>query len=302
MSLNVKYLNYGDQVAVVAPAGRLAEGAVDPLVQALQRWGLQPVLGKHLYACDHTFAGTDALRTEDFQQAVNHPEIKAIFCARGGYGSSRIIDHIDFSSLLKTPKLLVGFSDITVLHARWHRLGLASIHGAMSVHFPAGGCDDETTESLRKALFGEGLQYEIPVQPLNCCGEAQGVLVGGNLSIVAHLTGSADEWNTEGKLLFLEEVNEPLYAVDRMMVHLHRSGKLAGIKGLLLGYFTDMKEGDTPFGKSAYEIIADYVGELNIPVAYAFPAGHEKPNRALPFGRNMNFSVNNNSVTIDFSI
>jgi muramoyltetrapeptide carboxypeptidase len=300
--LNVKRLNKGDRVAVVAPAGKLAENAVDPLVRALRRWGLAPVLGKHLYACDHTFAGADDLRKEDFQQAVNDTDIKAVFCASGGYGSSRIVDDIDFTPLLKTPKLLVGFSDIGVWHARWHRLGLTSIHGAMASQFPAGEYDDETTESLRRALFGETLHYEIPPHPLNCCGEAQGMLVGGNLSIISHLTGSADEWNTGEKILFLEDINEPLYAVDRMMVHLRRSGKLAGIKGLLLGYFTDMKDSNTPFGKTAYEIIAGQVKNLNIPVAYAFPAGHEKPNLALPFGCYSKFSVNKTSVAIDFEM
>ena len=300
MSLNIKYLNQGDRVAVVAPAGKLAEGAVEPLLRTLERWGLRPIMGKHVYAQEHTFAGADVLRRDDFQQAVNNPEIKAVFCARGGYGSSRIIDGIDFSPLLKIPKLLVGFSDITVLHARWHRLGLASIHGAMATHFTAGAQDDETTESLRKALFGEVLHYEIPTHPLNYCGETQGMLAGGNLSIVAHLTGSVDEWDTEGKILFLEDINEPLYAIDRMMVHLRRSGKLAGIKGLLLGSFVDMKDGDTPFGKTAYEIIAGHVNDLTIPVAYAFPAGHKKPNLALPFGRSMNFCVNESQVIINF--
>ena len=301
MSLNVKYLKKKDKVAVVAPAGRLTEGAVVPLLQTLKRWGLQPMLGKYVYAQNHTFAGTDAQRIDDFQQAINNPEIKAIFCARGGYGSSRIIDDINFSPLSKMPKLLIGFSDITALHACWQHLGLASVHGAMSAHFPIGEQDDETTESLRKALFGEILHYEIPTHPLNRCGETQGILAGGNLSIIAHLTGSADEWDTEGKILFLEDINEPLYAIDRMMVHLRRSGKLDGIKGLLLGHFTKMKDGDTPFGKTAYEIIADYVNGQNIPVAYAFPAGHEKPNLALPFGRCAKFSVNKNSTVIDFN-
>ncbi|MCL2098009.1 MAG: LD-carboxypeptidase [Bacteroidales bacterium] len=298
MSLNVKYLKQGDRVAVVAPAGRLAEGAADSLRCTLQRWGLEPVVGKHLYAQEHSFAGADALRIEDFQQAVNDSEIKAIFCARGGYGCSRIVDDIDFSPLLTAPKLLVGFSDITVLHARWRRLGLASIHGAMSSHFSVGDHDDETTESLRKALFGEDLHYKIPAHSLNCCGEAQGILVGGNLAIIAHLTGSADEWDTEGKILFLEDVSEPLYNIDRMMIHLRRSGKLAGIKGLLLGYFTAMKDGDTPFGKTAYEIIAEQVNELNIPVAYAFPAGHEKPNLALPFGQDIKLLVTKTATTL----
>ncbi len=300
MRLIVNYLNHGDQVAVVAPAGKLAEGVAEPLLQTLKHWGLQPILGKSVYARDHTFAGTDVQRHDDFQAMLDNPEIKAVFCARGGYGSSRIVDGIDYTQLLRHPKLLIGFSDITVWHARWHRLGLQSIHAAMAAHFAVENQNDPTIESLRKALFGETLHYELPPHPLNCFGEAKAMLVGGNLSMITHLTGSIDEWNTEGKILFLEDINEPFYAVDRMMVHLHRSGKLSGIKGLLLGYFTDMKDGKTPFGKTVYEIIADYAKALNIPVAYAFPAGHEKPNWALPFGRSLHFSVTQQATTIHF--
>ncbi len=291
MTLITNFLKKGDKVAVVAPAGRIAAGSLSPMLQCMKGWGLDPVPGRYVYAQYHTFAGTDEQRIEDLQWAVSDPEIKAVICARGGYGCSRIVDRVDFSSLLRLPKLLVGFSDITVLHARWHRLGLQSIHGVMSGRFPAGGGDNEATESLRKALFGEALHYDLPACGLNVPGEAEGVLVGGNLSIITHLTGSADAWDNRDKILFLEDLNEYLYALDRMMVHLQRAGQLSAIKGLVLGYFSDMKDGATPFGQTAYEIIDHYAGALGIPVCYGFPAGHEDPNLALPFGRPLKLSV-----------
>ena len=298
--LNLNYLQKGDRVAVVSPAGQIAGGSLIPMLRCMERWGLQPVLGSHVYARDHTFAGTDEQRIADLQQAINDPGIKAVVCARGGYGSSRIVDRIDVAPLLKHPKLLVGFSDITALHARWHRLGLPSIHAVMSSRFPADGSDSESTESLRKALFGEPLHYTVPFHPLNRTGACEGVMIGGNLSVIAHLTGSADEWDTRSKILFLEDIHEYLYALDRLMLHLQRAGKLLHLRGLLLGYFTGMKDGEPSFGKTAYEIIAGYVKELNIPVAYNFPAGHEEPNLALPFGRFVRISVKTDHTTLDF--
>jgi muramoyltetrapeptide carboxypeptidase len=279
------YLKQGDKVAVIAPAGRVSEGSLEAMTACMERWGLQVMPGKHVYARQHQFAGTDAQRAADLQEAISNPEIKAVICARGGYGCSRVVDAVDFSPLLQHPKWLVGYSDITVLHARWNRMGVASIHGVMSGKFPAGGEDNESTESLRKALFGEPLHYTIPAHPLNKTGKAEGLLTGGNLALMAHLTGSADEPDTTGKILFLEDVGEYLYAIDRMMLQLQRSGKLQKIKGLILGYFTNTKDHDTPFGASACEIISTYVQGLDIPVCVGFPAGHEEPNLSLVFGK-----------------
>ncbi len=301
MSLIFDCLKSGDKVAVIAPAGRIAEGSLLPMQQCMERWGLQPILGEHVYARHHTFAGTDEQRRFDLQWAVNDPDIKAIICARGGYGTTRIIDSIDYTPLLQQPKILVGFSDITALHARWNHLGLQSVHAIMASHFPPDGSDDESTESLRKALFGETLSYNLPYQTLNKTGQAEGVLVGGNITMIAHLTGSVDEWDTHGKILFLEDLNEPLYALDRMLLHLQRSGKFEHIKGLVLGYFTDMKDGSTSFGKTVQEIISSYIENLPIPVAYGFPAGHEKPNLAFPFGRSMKLDVSTKHTTLEFA-
>jgi muramoyltetrapeptide carboxypeptidase len=254
--------------------------------------------GKHVYEKYHQFAGADAQRAADLQDAVSDPDVKAVVCARGGYGCSRVVDAVDFSPLLKYPKWLVGFSDITVLHARWARLGLPGIHGVMSGKFPAGGGDNESTESLRKALFGEPLHYVVPAHPLNKTGKAEGLLTGGNLALVAHLTGSVDELDTAGKILFLEDVGEYLYNIDRMMRQLQRSGKLRHIKGLILGYFTDTKDHATPFGASAYEIISAVVKDLNIPVCFGFPAGHEEPNLSLVFGKPVTLTVETSHATL----
>jgi muramoyltetrapeptide carboxypeptidase len=293
-------LQKGDKVMVIAPAGRIAEESLDPMVRCMERWGLQVSVGDHVYATYHQFAGTDEERGSDLQKAVNDPDVKAVICARGGYGCSRIIDNIDFSPLLKYPKTLVGYSDITVLHSRWNRLGLSTVHAVMSGKFPAGGHDNESTETLRKALFDEPLYYELPAHSLNREGEMTGVLTGGNLTLLTHLIGSVDEVNTADKILFLEDIGEHLYALDRLMTQLRRSGKLSKIKGLLIGYFTDMKDSRVPFGATVNEIILDHVREMDIPVCCNFPAGHEEPNLALLFGKPMRLSVTAQNVTVDF--
>jgi muramoyltetrapeptide carboxypeptidase len=290
-------LQQGDKVAVVAPAGRIAEGSLNAMTDCLERWGLQVLHGKHVYAHCHQFAGTDAQRAADLQDALNNPEVKAVLCARGGYGCSRVVDAVDFRALRRCPKWLVGYSDITVLHARWSRMGVAGIHGVMSGKFPAGG-DSESAESLRRALFGEPLRYTVPAHPLNKPGRAEGLLTGGNLALVAHLTGSADELDTAGKILFLEDVGEYLYAIDRMMRQLQRSGQLQKIKGLILGYFTDTKDHAAPFGASAYEVVSAYVNGLDIPVCVGFPAGHEEPNLSLVFGKPATLTVEVSQATL----
>jgi muramoyltetrapeptide carboxypeptidase len=291
-------LQQGDKIAVIAPAGHIAEGSLVAMTACMERWGLQVCPGKHVYARHHQFAGTDAQRAADLQEAVNNPEIKAVVCARGGYGCSRVVDAVDFSPLLHCPKWLVGYSDITVLHARWNRLGVASIHGVMSGKFPAGGRDNESTESLRRALFGEPLRHTMPAHPWNKTGTAESLLVGGNLALMAHLTGSADEPDTAGKILFLEDIGEYLYAIDRMMRQLLRAGKLQKIKGLILGYFTNTKDYAAPFGASAYEIVSACVKGLDIPVCMGFPAGHEEPNLSLVFGKSATLTVEASQTTL----
>jgi muramoyltetrapeptide carboxypeptidase len=288
----------GDNVAVIAPAGRIAEGALDAMTDCMARWGLHVLPGRWVYARHHQFAGADAQRAADLQEAINNPGTKAVICARGGYGCSRVLDAVDFSPLRQCPKWLVGYSDITALHARWNRTGVASIHGVMSGRFPASGEDNESTDSLRRALFGEPLHYTVPAHPLNRPGRAEGLLTGGNLALVAHLTGSADALDTAGKILFLEDTGEYLYALDRMMLQLQRSGQLQRLKGLVLGYFTDTKDHATPFGASAYEIVSAYVSGLDIPVCCGFPAGHEEPNLSLVFGKPATLTVTASHATL----
>jgi muramoyltetrapeptide carboxypeptidase len=225
------YLKKNDKVAVVAPASFIEKDVLMAAIRCMENWGLKVIPGEHVFAQHHQFAGTDAQRAADLQAAVNDPEIKAIICARGGYGGGKIIDTVDFSPLTEYPKWLVGFSDITLFHARLNRLDLLTIHGTMPINFPADGTDNESTNSLKDALFGKLKSYKTPPHELNKKGAAKAMLVGGNLSLIAHLSGTKDTLNTIGRILFIEEVGEYLYNIDRLMTQLYRNGTLASISG-----------------------------------------------------------------------
>ena len=213
---------------------------------------------------------------------LDNPDIKAILCVRGGYGTVRIIDDIDFSHFQKNPKWLAGFSDITVLHSHIHKLNVASLHSTMPISFSSN--TTESIMSLKDALFGKHLSIKIDLHPFNRFGEAKGQIVGGNLSILYSLMGSPSDLNTDGKILFIEDLDEYLYHIDRMMMNLKRSGKLSNLKGLIVGGMTKMNDNTIPFGKDAESIIKDVVSEYNYPVCFGFPAGHIKDNRALKLG------------------
>lgn len=287
------YLKKGDNIAIVAPAGKIAREKVEIAVSILRGWGLNVVLGANLFNDHFQYAATDSERLADLQQALNDKSVKAILLARGGYGVIRILDQLDFTNFRKNPKWLIGFSDITILHSHLHaNFEIESIHGTMS----AGLTDPTSAESLRKALFGEKLSYKIESNPLNRKGTASGRLVGGNLAILCSLMGSASDINTRGKILFIEDVGEYLYRLDRMMWQMRRSGKLTYLKGLIVGGMTDMKDNDIPFGKKAYEIVAEAVKEYNYPVCFGFPAGHQEENRALVMGRKTEIVVDENVV------
>jgi muramoyltetrapeptide carboxypeptidase len=232
---------------------------------------------------------------EDLQTMLNDPLIKAVISARGGYGTVRIVDKIDFSQFKKTPKWIVGYSDITVLHSHVNNLKIETLHATMPVNFTK---NLEATESLRKALFGENLNYQIEAHPMNKKGGAQGIVVGGNLSLIYALTGSVSDIDTNGKILFIEDLDEYLYHIDRMMMNLKRSGKLSNLAGLIVGGMTDMKDNTIPFGKTAEEIIIDAVKEFNYPVCFNFPAGHVDKNMAIYLGREAKLKV---ADTIEFS-
>ncbi len=272
---------------------------MDDAVKLLQSWGLEVVLGETVDASYHQFAGDDDLRARDLQRFIDDDSIKAIIAARGGYGTVRMIDKVDFSRFAQNPKWLVGFSDITVLHTHLYtNYGAQTIHGQMPVNIPDASA--RSLDTLRKALFGEQLNYQIAPHALNRTGETSGVLVGGNLSLLIAVSSSVSDLDYTGKILFIEDVSEYLYAIDRMMRCLKRAGKLKNLAGLIVGAFTDAKDNDIPFGQTVTEIIMDVVKEYDYPVCFDFPAGHIPNNCSLVFGKPLHLSVNKQQVFIKY--
>ncbi len=282
-------LNQGDCIAIVAPAGKIPQKTVENAAEVFRHWGLEIVLGKHLFSNAFQYSASDQNRLLDLQQALDDPSIKAVFCARGGYGTIRIIDRINWAGFRKAPKWVIGFSDITVIHAHLHvHFGTESIHGTMAAGLTG---DGPGPESLRSTLFGMPPEYNLPKHPLSRTGSSQGQLIGGNLAILAGLLGSSSDMDTRGKILFIEEVGEHLYRIDRMMWSLKRSGKLAHLSGLIVGGMTDIPDSTEDFGKGPNEIIREHVKEYDYPVCVNFPAGHQPDNRALILGRNTSLDV-----------
>lgn len=292
-------LKIGDKISIISTARKISLEEVQPAINLLTEWGLEVVLGKNLFAEDHQFAGTKVQRLADLQQAINNDEIKAVFCARGGYGTVQLIDEIDFSDFKKHPKWIVGYSDVTVLHNHINQhFGIATLHATMPINFKTN--TTEALQSLKDALFGNTLNYQCASHAYNRLGEAKGELVGGNLSILYSLTGTASQINTEGKILFLEDLDEYLYHIDRMMQNLKRAGMLHGLKGLLIGGMTDMNDNTIPYGHSAIDIIKNIVAEYDFPVAFGFPAGHLADNRALIMGEEVVLKVEEGGTTLTF--
>jgi muramoyltetrapeptide carboxypeptidase len=283
------YLKKGDTIAIVATARKNVEDNLKPAIEWLHNWGLEVVLGETIGLDHHQLAGTDEERAADFQKVMDNPNIKAIWCVRGGYGTVRMIDLLDFTKFKQSPKWIIGFSDVTVLHSHLNNLGFASIHGIMPVSAKA---TEEAKESLRKALFGEHLEYTVPCEPLNRYGKAKGELVGGNLSILYSLLGSASAIDCTDKILFIEDLDEYLYHIDRMMMNLKRNGCLESLKGIIVGGMTKMHDNEIPWGKDALEIIDDVTKKYDIPIIYNFPAGHSADNHALILGRQVSIEVN----------
>lgn len=292
-------LHPGDKVAIVATARKVSPEEMAPAITLFQSWGLEVVLPRNLYAADNQFAGSDIQRAESFQWALDDPSIKAVFCARGGYGSARMIDKVDFSSLRTHPKWIVGYSDVTVIHSHIHSLvGIESLHATMPINISP---TDLTTpspavQSLKKALFFGLEQYDFPSHALNRHGDTIGPLVGGNLSILYSLIGTPSDLDTDGKILFIEDLDEYLYHIDRMMMNLKRAGKLANLRGLIVGAMSDMHDNAIPFGKSAEEIVWDSVKDYSYPVCMAAPFGHIGGlNNALPLGKIVKLTVADNT-------
>ncbi len=286
------YLKKGDKIAIVAPARKISNSEICYAIKTFENWGLEVVLAENLFKSNNQFAGTDEERISDFQQMLDDPTVKAIIAARGGYGSVRIIDKLDFSKFIKNPKWIIGFSDITVFHSHFHtNFGIETLHALMPINFIDDEKSNVSAESLRKALFGEKISYSLNSSKYNRKGVATGVLCGGNLSMLYSLNGSQSEINTEGKILFIEDVDEYLYHIDRMMINLKRSGKLNKLAGLIVGSMNDMNDNKIAFGKTVNEIISDVVAEYNYPVCFDFPAGHLKENYALILGREATLEV-----------
>ena len=272
---------------------------MDDAVALLQSWGLRVVLGETLNATFHQFAGDDELRTIDLQRFIDDNEVKAIFAARGGYGTLRIIDGLAINNLATNPKWIVGFSDITVLHAHvWAGLQLQTIHGQMPVNIPDASA--KSLQSLRKALFGEEVRYQFSTENTNRMGSTTAQVIGGNLSMLIAILCSPSDIDYSGKILFLEDVGEYLYAVDRMLYVLKRAGKLNNLAGLIIGGFTDLKENEIPFGFSVADMVMNVVKEHHYPVCFDFPAGHLADNNALILGRIANLHVELNSAELTF--
>ena len=293
-------LQKGDKVAVIGLASKLNLDDILPAINLMQeQWGVEVVVGESVNSAYFNFAGTDEIRLRDFQQQLDNQAIKAIFSARGGYGSSRIIDKVDFTQFPKNPKWLIGFSDITAVHCQLQAMGFQSLHAPMPKTFMR---DYDSVKTLENFLFGNSIDYKIPSKTTNWQGTGQGQMVGGNLCILTHLIGSVSQLNTDGKILFIEDVSEYLYNIDRMMIQLKRAGHLANLAGLIVGDFSDIKENDESFGKTFYEIIAEHTAEYNYPICYDFPVGHESKNWAIPCGRNATLSIDNQEVSLVFDV
>ena len=298
------YLKAGDTVAIVAPSGilRNRKEVINKAVALLKSWKLHVVLGKNLYKQNGHFAGTDAERASDFQKALDNPKIKAIWCARGGYGSVRILDKLDYTKFKKKPKWVVGYSDITGLHNQIHNQGVASIHSIMCTSL--GSAKEKTKkaiETFRCALFGEQLKYSIAPSKYNKTGNATGPIIGGNLTLLHTMLGSNTSLDTSGKILFIEELGEYAYHIDRMLQSLKRARYFENCNGIIVGDIIKVRKNTTPFGRTVQQIILDAVAEYNFPVLFNFPAGHLDDNRALILGRTIQLKVSKESTSVIFS-
>ena len=293
------FLRKGNTIGIVSTARKISELELSPLIKLLSEWGLNYKLGKTIGVDDNQYAGNDALRTQDFQEMMDDSSVHAIWCARGGYGTVRLIDVLDFSNFRKYPKWIVGYSDVTVIHSHVHKLGIETLHANMAIEIDTK--TEATRKGIYKVLFGE--TYEIEYRSnieLHRKGKAKGPLIGGNLSLLYSLLGSPSDIDTEGKILFIEDLDEMLYHIDRMMQNLKRNGKLKGLKGLIVGGMSDMKDNTIPFGKKAEEIVWDTIRTYDFPVCFGFPAGHIQDNRALILGREVVLEINHPDVTVKF--
>jgi len=295
------YLEKGDTIGLVCPSGSMPVEKASECIRVLnEEWGFQTKVGKTVGSQFNYFSGTDEERLNDFQQMLDDDEVNAILCARGGYGLTRIIDKINFRKFKKKPKWIIGYSDITILHCHLYtNYYISSLHAPMAAAFNDAGYINRFVQSLRNALEGKKAKYQCDPHKFNHKGEAIGEVIGGNLSLLAHLVGTDSDIKTRGRILFLEDVGEYLYNIDRLMYQLKRSGKLSKLAGLIIGGFTDSKDTERPFGQTAWEIIHDVVKEYDYPICFGFPVSHEKENYALKVGVGYKLRVGKSKVSLE---
>jgi len=300
MTKTPPYLKKGDTIAITCPAGYMPREKAQTCIETIQQWGFEVMVGKTLGSkSKNYFSGNDETRLNELQAMLDDEGIKAILCGRGGYGISRIIDQIDFTRFKKNPKWIIGFSDITLLHAHINRnFKIATLHAPMAAAFNNGENKNEFIDSLHKALVGKKAKYACKADAFNKLGEAKGELIGGNLTLISHLIGTKSDINTKNKILFIEDIGELIYSTDRMLHQLKRSGKLTNLSGLIVGGFTDVKDTERPFGKKVKEMIKDILQDYDYPVCFDFPVGHKKENYALKIGGDFQLKITNTKVLL----
>ena len=292
------FLKAGDTVALVCTARKFSKEDAQPAIELLESWGLKAKLGHTIGLDNFQLGGTDKERATDFQSQLDDENVNAIWCARGGYGTVRIIDSLDFSNFKKQPKWIMGFSDVTVLHSQLNLERVASLHSIMPFTVP--NAPEEVIETLRKALFGDVISYTFPSKSYDIKGIASGELVGGNISILYSLLGSKSAIDTKDKILFIEDLDEYLYHIDRMLYNLKRNGYFEQVTGIIVGSMTDMHDNEIPFGQNEVQIITEIAKEYQIPIAFQFPAGHQSDNRTLILGKQVDFEVNDKEIKLRF--
>lgn len=292
-------LNFGDTIGLICPAGFMPFERMETCIETLENWGFKVKLGKTLHNRHHYFSGTDEERMEDLQVMIDDEKVKAILCARGGYGISRIIDRLDYRALQNSPKWIIGYSDITLLQLHLYtKYSIASLHAPMAAAFNDRGFENKYVISLKNALLGNAYEYRIPTKVINKTGRGEGRLIGGNLALFTHTIGTCSAPDTKDCILFLEDVGEYLYSIDRMMVQLKRAGKLDHLSAIIFGGFTDLKDTTNPFGVDIYHILLEKVKEYDYPVCFDFPVGHSDFNFALKIGLNHSIEILDETVNL----
>jgi len=293
------FLKPGDTIRIIATARKISAEELAPALQIFAEWGLQVVLGKNVFAQENQFAGNDNQRASDLQEALDDPSCSAIICARGGYGTVRIIDDVSWKGFIEKPKWVIGYSDVSVLHNSLQKLNFASLHATMPINFSSNSSD--SLALLQDALFGKTYQIQAPAHPFNRLGQVAGEIIGGNLSMLYSCLGSPSALNTQDKILFLEDLDEYLYHIDRMMVNLRRNGYFTGIKALVIGTMGAMNDNAIPFGENAPNIIARHARAFRFPIAFGLPVGHQSHNLPLVFGEKVTLEVNSDASILNFN-